>query len=53
LQGIAYHPNAPSALINGRMVGLGEEVSGARVTRIEHTAVTLAVNGRTEVLRLR
>lgn len=53
LQGIAFHPTAPSALINGRRVGLGEEVSGARVTRIEQSAVTLAVNGRNEVLRLR
>jgi hypothetical protein len=53
LQGITFSASAPSALINGRTVFVGDEVDGAMVTRIDQRSVTLAVEGRTQVLRMR
>lgn len=53
LQGITFSASAPSALVNGRTVFVGDEVDGAMVTRIDQRSVTLAVEGRTQVLRMR
>jgi hypothetical protein len=53
LQGITFSSTAPSALVNGRTVFVGDEVDGAMVTRIDQRSVTLAVEGRTQVLRMR
>jgi MSHA biogenesis protein MshK len=53
LQGITFSATAPSALVNGRTVFVGDEVDGAMVTRIDQRSVTLAVEGRTQVLRMR
>ena len=52
LQGIFYRLSNPTALINGKTVGVGELVSGARVIRIEREAVTVERDGKVETLRL-
>lgn len=50
IQGIAYDPVQPSAIINGKTAFVGEEVDGMRVLGISRTAVTLVVNGWTNTL---
>lgn len=52
LQGIFYRLSNPTALINGKTVAVGDQVSGARVLRIEREAVTLERDGKTEKLTL-
>jgi hypothetical protein len=53
LQGITYSAAAPSALVNGKAVFVGDEVDGALVTKIDRGSVTLAVEGKAQVLRMR
>jgi hypothetical protein len=52
LQGIFYRLSNPTALINGKTVAVGDQVSDARVIRIEREAVTLERDGKTEKLTL-
>jgi hypothetical protein len=53
LQGIFYSSTKPSALVNGKTVFVGEEISGWRVTAIEPQSVSLQhANGETNVLAL-
>jgi hypothetical protein len=53
LQGIFYRMSDASALINGQTVFVGDEVDRAKVVRIERHTVSLVMDGRTNVLRLR
>jgi hypothetical protein len=53
LQGIIYKRSNPSAIINGKPVFVGEDVSGAKVVAITTGAVTLNVDGVEHVLALR
>jgi hypothetical protein len=54
LQGIFYSSTKPSALVNGKTVFVGEEISGWRVTAIEPKNVVLQhANGETNILALR
>lgn len=52
LQGIFYRPSNPTAMINGKTVGIGELVSGARVLKIDRQEVTLERAGKLEILTL-
>ena len=52
LQGIIYNPSRPSALINGRVIFLGDRVREYRVMAIRRDEVVLAEAGRTNVLSL-
>lgn len=52
LQGIFYRPSNPTVMINGKTVGVGELVSGARILKIEREEVTLERNGKQEVLTM-
>jgi hypothetical protein len=42
LQAVFYRPNSPTAMINGRTVGVGERFDGMEVVRITQTSVVLA-----------
>ena len=53
LQGILFHPTRPSAVINGRLLFVGERVGELRVMAIEQDSVTLAGGGKTNYLTLR
>lgn len=53
LQGISYSSVAPSAIINGTSVFVGDEVSGATITKIEQHAVTLQIGSETKILKMR
>lgn len=53
LQGILHHPTRPSAVINGKLLFVGERVAEWRVLAIEPETVTLTGGGRTNVLTLR
>ncbi len=41
LQGIFYSPNAPTAILGGKTIGLGDKFGDYRVQHISPTAVTL------------
>jgi hypothetical protein len=53
LQAIFYRELNSSALINGKSVGVGEEVDGARVKTIARQSVTLEYAGAAKELSLR
>ena len=52
LQGIVYNPRRPSALINGRIVFVGDRVRDLHVIAIRSNEVVLAGNNRTNLLSL-
>ncbi len=53
LQGIFYRLSNPTALINGKTLGVGETVAGARVVKIERQEVSLERDGQITVLRMK
>ena len=53
LQGISYSSAAPSAIINGTSVFVGDEVGGATISKIEQHAVTLQIGSETKILKMR
>lgn len=53
LGGIAWSETAPLAYLNGRLLGVGEAVSGARVDRIERERVVLIAPEGRVVITLR
>jgi hypothetical protein len=50
VQGIAYDPVRPWAIISGRTVYVGEMVKGVRVMAITRNSVTFGSNGQTNLL---
>lgn len=52
LQGIFYRLKRPTAVIDGRIVSLGDDINGHRVIRIERDTVKLVAGGRTNTLTL-
>jgi hypothetical protein len=52
LQSIIFRLRAPSALINGEMLGVGDTIEGARVLKIDRHTVTLEWKGQTSALAL-
>ncbi len=52
LQGIVYHPKRPSAMINGKIVFIGDKIRDFRVLAIDKDTATLAGGGQTNVLSL-
>lgn len=52
LQGIIFHPTRPSAVLNGRLVFVGERLGEWRVTAIDARSVTVVAAGQTNVLEL-
>lgn len=52
LQGIVYNPRRPSAMINGRIVFVGDRIRDLRVAAIHAGEVVLMGAGRTNLLSL-
>lgn len=52
LNGIFYRSSKPSAIINGRLISLGEEIEGAKVISIERNSVTVEFSNQTRILRM-
>jgi len=52
LKAIFYRAKNPMALLNSRTLGIGEEIEGALVTKIESQKVTLEWKGQTKELWL-
>src|SRR5437867_53479 len=52
LRSIIYREGRPAAVINGDMLYVGDEISGARVVRIDRHTVTVERKGETNELRL-
>jgi hypothetical protein len=53
LEGIAWSESEPFALLNGRVVGVGEFIRAYRVTEITRDRVTLEQGDDRVVLRLK
>ncbi len=53
LQGIFFSPNYPSAIVNGKLVHLHDQVAGVVVVDIERTSVTLEYGNQRKILFLR
>ena len=52
LSGIAWEANKPQAVINGRIVGVGDEVAGNKVVEINQNSVVLNEGSNRFVLKL-
>jgi hypothetical protein len=52
LQGVFYRPANPSAVINGKVVYIGDKVEQARVLAIEMEEVLIEYKGQRTVLSL-
>lgn len=52
LQGIVFHPRRPSAMINGKIVFVGDKIRDFRVLAIDKDTATLVGGGQTNVLSL-
>ena len=52
LQGILYSMENPRAIVNGKIVAIGDEISGgqAKVAAINRSSVVLSSNGKTYTL---
>jgi hypothetical protein len=50
--GIFFRATNPLALINGKTVGVGEDIDGIRVTQIEKDRVTVEWNGKMKELKV-
>ena len=50
LQSIVFNPRSPSALINGRVLFIGDRIRDLRVTAIRRDEVVLTGVGRTNLL---
>jgi cytoskeletal protein RodZ len=53
LQGILFHPTRPSAVVNGKLLFVGDRLGELRVMAIEQESVTLVGGGRTNLLLLK
>jgi hypothetical protein len=53
LLGIMYREQGAKALIDGRIVAVGDTISGHLITEIAPDRVTVAQNNRTTVLKVR
>jgi MSHA biogenesis protein MshK len=49
---IVYNSKAPTAIINGQVVGVGEVLEGAKIVAIAPRSVEVLVDGRRLTLRL-
>jgi len=52
LSSILYAPGRRRAIVNGRLLAVGDRVDGARLTRIERDRVQLSIQGRIITLKL-
>ena len=52
LQGVFFRLKNPEAVVNGRILRVGESISGARVTRIDRREVVIEWNGQSKTLSL-
>jgi hypothetical protein len=52
LDGIAWSTNAPTAMLNGSLLGVGDEILGLQVDRISQRTVTLTGRGQRIALQL-
>jgi len=53
LSGIFFRQTNPLALINGKTVGVGDDIDGIRVTKIESDRVTVEWDGKTKELTVK
>ena len=53
LEGIIWDEKNPMAIINDKIVGVGEEIAGAKIVGITENEVVFNVNGQEIKLRLR
>jgi len=52
LEGILWDAQDPKAMINGRILGIGEKVGSGEITDIQRTSVTIKTGTKEKVYRL-
>ncbi|MGC8744746.1 MAG: hypothetical protein ACP5T0_12775 [Verrucomicrobiia bacterium] len=52
LNGIFYRVNNPSAIINGKLIKVGDVIDGAKIISIDKNSVTVEFSNQTRVLRM-
>jgi hypothetical protein len=52
LEGIIWDEDSPIAIINGKVVGVTDEINGAKIIQIKQNEVVLEVNGEKMPLKL-
>jgi len=52
LEGIIWDEDSPIAVINGKVVGVSDEVNGAKIIQIKQNEVILEINGQRTPLKL-
>ena len=52
LQAIVYRLNNPSAMINGKTVGVGDYLDDVKIVKIDRTRVTVELNGQSRILAM-
>jgi hypothetical protein len=53
VNGIFYSSARPTAIVNGKTVGLRDKVDGATVVGIGRSTITLEINGQTKTCELK
>ena len=53
IAGVVWDTDRPQAIIDGQIVGIGDTVSGVKITDIQKTGVTVLFQDRTETLEIR
>ena len=52
IAGVVWDTDRPQAIIDGQIVGIGDTVSGVKITDIQKTGVTVLFQDRTETLEI-
>lgn len=51
--GVVWNTDRPQAILNGQIVGIGDTVSGVKITDIQKTGITVLFQDRTETLEIK
>lgn len=53
IAGVVWDTDRPQAIIDGQIVGIGDTVSGVKITDIQKTGITVLFQDRIETLEIR
>ena len=51
--GVVWNTDRPQAIVNGRIAGIGDMVSGLKIVDIQKTGITVLFQNRTEVVEIK
>lgn len=53
IAGVVWNTDRPQAIVDGKIVGIGDTVSGVNIVNIEKTGITISAGGRTATIKIR